>query len=67
VKEACLELIGGRVRFIFEKRGYSYDLISAALAPGLDYLDFTEARIKALNNLKLSKNFEQFIMMVQKG
>ncbi len=66
VKTACLELMAGRVRFIFEKRGYSYDLITAALAPGLDYLDFTEARIKALNSLKSSKNFEQFILMVKR-
>ena len=52
--------------FIFEKKGYSYDLINAALAPGLDYLDFTEARIKALSSLKASRNFEQFILMVKR-
>lgn len=66
VKAACLGLIEGRVRFIFEKKGYSYDLINAALAPGLDYLDFTEARIKALSSLKASRNFEQFILMVKR-
>ncbi len=66
VKAACLGLLEGRLRFILEKKGYSYDLINAALAPGLDYLDHTEARIEALSSLKVSKNFEQFIMMVKR-
>ncbi|MDD8020328.1 MAG: glycine--tRNA ligase subunit beta [Acidobacteriota bacterium] len=66
VKIACLGLMEGRLRFIFEKNGYSYDLINAALAPGLDYLDYVEARIKALSSLKSSKNFERFILMVKR-
>jgi glycyl-tRNA synthetase beta chain len=66
LKKRCLEFFEGRLRFIFEKKGYRYDLINAALAPGIDYLDYAEARIKALNELKQSKNFEQFILMAKR-
>lgn len=66
LKRTCLEFFEGRLRFIFEKKGYRYDLINAALAPGIEYLDYTEARIKALNDLKQSKNFEQFILMAKR-
>jgi glycyl-tRNA synthetase beta chain len=66
LKKTCLEFFEGRVRFIFEKQGYRYDLIKAALGPGFDYLEGTEARLKALNELRQSKNFEPFILMVKR-
>lgn len=66
LKNLCLEFFEGRLRFILEKKGYRYDLINAAVAPGIEYLDYTEARIKALNDLKQSKNFEQFILMAKR-
>jgi glycyl-tRNA synthetase beta chain len=66
LKEICLEFFENRLRFIFEKKGHRYDLINAALAPGIDYLDYAGARIKALNDLKQSKNFEQFILMAKR-
>jgi len=66
LKDICLEFFENRLRFIFEKKGYRYDLINAALAPGIDFLDHAETRIKALNDLKQSKNFEQFILMAKR-
>lgn len=66
LKKACLEFFEGRVRYILEKQGYSYDLINAALGPGIEFLEQTTARIKALSELKQSKNFEQFILMVKR-
>jgi glycyl-tRNA synthetase beta chain len=64
--KTCLGFFEGRVRYIFEKQGYRYDLINAALAPGFEFLVQTEARLKALNELKQSKNFEPFILMAKR-
>lgn len=66
LKAALLEFFEGRLRFIFEKQGYRYDLVNAALGPGIEYPVRTEARLKALNELKGSPNFEQFILMVKR-
>ncbi|MBC7364076.1 MAG: glycine--tRNA ligase subunit beta [Candidatus Aminicenantes bacterium] len=64
--KTCLGFFEGRVRYIFEKQGYRYDLVNAALAPGFEFLVQTEARLKALNELKQSKNFEPFILMAKR-
>jgi len=66
LKQLCLEFLENRLRFILERKGYRYDLINAALAPGIEYLDYAEARVKALDDLKQSKNFEPFILMVKR-
>ncbi|MCR4396436.1 MAG: glycine--tRNA ligase subunit beta [Candidatus Saccharicenans sp.] len=66
LKKAVLEFIEGRLRYIFEKQGYRYDLVNAALAPGLDNLVQAEARLKALSELRGSPNFEPFILMVKR-
>lgn len=66
LKKTVLEFIEGRLRYIFEKKNYRYDLINAALAPGLDNLVQVEARLKALSELRESPNFEPFILMVKR-
>ncbi len=66
LKASLLEFIESRLRFIFEKQGYRYDLVNAALGPGIEFPVRTEARLKALNELKESQNFEQFILMVKR-
>jgi len=66
LKASLLEFMTGRLRFILEKQGYRYDLVNAALGPGIEYPVRTEARLKALNELKESQNFEQFILMVKR-
>ncbi|MCK7482363.1 MAG: hypothetical protein M0C28_38505 [Candidatus Moduliflexus flocculans] len=35
VKAACLDFFAGRLRFILEKQGFRYDLVTAALGPGI--------------------------------
>ncbi|NPV82198.1 MAG: glycine--tRNA ligase subunit beta [Candidatus Aminicenantes bacterium] len=66
LKASLLEFFEGRLRFIFEKQGYRYDLVNAALGPGIEFPVRAEARLKALNELKESPNFEQFILMVKR-
>ena len=66
VKAACLEFFAGRLRFILEKRGYRYDLVSAALGPGLDQIVDVQARVEALDSLQSSPQFEPFILMAKR-
>jgi glycyl-tRNA synthetase beta chain len=65
-KAACLDFFSGRLRFILEKRGFRYDLVGAALAPGLDQITDALARVEALDALKSSPQFEPFILMAKR-
>jgi len=66
VKAACLDFFAGRLRFILEKRGYRYDLVGAALGPGVDQIVDVLARVEALDTLKSSPQFEPFILMAKR-
>ena len=66
VKAACLEFFEGRLRYIFEKRGFRYDLVEAALGPGIDRIAHTSRRVKALDGLRSSPDFEPFILMAKR-
>jgi len=66
VKAACLDFFAGRLRFILEKKGYRYDLVAAALGPGLDQIVDAQARVEALDALKSSPQFEPFILMAKR-
>ncbi len=66
VKAACLDFFAGRMRFILEKQGYRYDLVGAALGPGLDQIVDVQSRVEALDALKSSPQFEPFILMAKR-
>ena len=66
VKAACLDFFTGRLRFIMEKRGFRYDLVAAALGPGIDQLYDVLPRVEALDSLKSSSQFEPFILMAKR-
>jgi glycyl-tRNA synthetase beta chain len=56
-RQALLEFVRGRVRFLLEQGGGRYDLVSAALAAaGLDPLD-ARLRVQALEALKQDADF----------
>jgi glycyl-tRNA synthetase beta chain len=57
------EFFLNRLRYIYERRGYRYDLINAALGAGLDNISHSFLRVKALDALKASPQFEPFILM----
>ena len=65
-KAACLDFFSGRLRFILEKRGFRYDIVGAALAPGVDQITDALARVEALDALKSSPQFEPFILMAKR-
>jgi len=66
IKAACLDFFAGRLRFMLEKRGFRYDLVSAALGPGVDQIVDVLARVEALDALKSSPQFEPFILMAKR-
>jgi glycyl-tRNA synthetase beta chain len=66
VKAACLDFFAGRLRFILEKKGFRYDLVNAALGPGVDRIVDVLARVEALDRLKSSPQFEPFILMARR-
>lgn len=66
VKAECLDFFAGRLRHIFERMGFRYDLINAALGPGLEDLYFALLRVKALDKLKTSPQFEPMILMAKR-
>ncbi|MCX6562710.1 MAG: glycine--tRNA ligase subunit beta [Candidatus Aminicenantes bacterium] len=60
------EFFLNRLRYIYERRGYRYDLINAALGAGLDNISHSFLRVKALDALKASPQFEPFILMAKR-
>ncbi len=66
IKSQVLEFIAGRLRFILEKQGFRYDLVSAALGPGIENIHHVLLRVKAVDALKASPQFEAFILMAKR-
>ena len=66
VKARCLEFFTGRLRHLFELMGNRYDLVNAALAPGIDGIYDAYLRVKALEGLRSGSQFEPFILMVKR-
>lgn len=66
VVETCLDFFKGRLRYIFEKQGFRYDLIQAALGPGIDRVYDVFLKVKALDNLRSGPQFEDFILMAKR-
>ncbi len=63
VRNTCLEFFSNRLRYIFEKQGYRYDLINAAVSAGIDDIYHCYLRLKALDSLKDSVHFEPLVLI----
>jgi len=66
VKAECLDFFAGRLRHIFDRMGFRYDLVNAALSPGLENIQFALLRVRALDKLKASPQFEPMILMAKR-
>jgi glycyl-tRNA synthetase beta chain len=66
LKTRCLEFFQGRLQHIFERQGFRYDLINAALASGIDNIYHTYLRLKALDSFKDSSSFEPMILIAKR-
>jgi glycyl-tRNA synthetase beta chain len=66
ILELCRAFFGQRLRFIFEGQGFRYDLVGASLAAGSDFPHFSYLRLRALESLQKSPDFEPFILMAKR-
>lgn len=66
VKSDVLNFFMNRLQHIFESQGYRYDLVKASLAPGIDDIYHSFLRLKALDGLKESPQFEPMIMIAKR-
>ena len=66
VKTACLVFLAIRLKSIFEKQGYRYDLITAAFGAGPEDFYHAALRLQALHGLRSSPQFEPFILMAKR-
>lgn len=66
IKSYCLDFFSNRLRYIFERQGYRYDLISASVSVGIDNIYHSYLRLKALDSLKESPNFEPLIIIAKR-
>jgi glycyl-tRNA synthetase beta chain len=64
--EICRAFFGQRLRFIYEGQGFRYDLVGAALGAGVDFPYFSYLRLKALDSLQRTPDFEPFILMAKR-
>jgi len=66
IRKQSLELFSGRLEFILEKQGFRYDLINAVLALGVDNILHVFLRLKALDSLKGSPQFEPMTLIAKR-
>jgi len=66
IKAYCLKFFKNRLQYIFERNGYRYDLVNAALVPGVDNIYYSYLRLRALDNLKDSSQFEPMILIAKR-
>jgi glycyl-tRNA synthetase beta chain len=62
----CLSFFEQRLRYIFETQGYRYDLINAVLAAGVDNLYHSQLRLKAVDAIQKSPDFNSLILMAKR-
>ena len=60
------EFFAGRLRTLFEREGFRYDLINAALGAGTDDFFHSYLRVKALDALRSSPRFEPMVLMAKR-
>ena len=66
IKTSCMEFFRNRLSHIFLTQGFRYDLVEAALAPGIDSPYDCSLRLKALDGLKDSSQFEPIILIAKR-
>ncbi|MBN1271281.1 MAG: glycine--tRNA ligase subunit beta [Candidatus Aminicenantes bacterium] len=67
IKNYCLsEFFPDRLRYVFERQGFRYDLIAASMAADLENVFHAYLRLKALDSVKDSPAFEPMILIVKR-
>jgi glycyl-tRNA synthetase beta chain len=63
VKTTVIRFFVNRLQHIFENQGFRYDLVNSSLGPGIENIYHAYLRLKALDNLKDSPQFEPMILI----
>ncbi len=63
---SCLNFISQRLRYIYERFGFRYDLINASLGVGIEDIYLSFLRLKALDALQSHPEFEPLVLMVRR-
>jgi len=66
IKEYCLDFFKSRLQFIYENQGYRYDLVSAVLSQGVDNIFFSFSKLKALDGMRNSPQFEPLVLIAKR-
>jgi glycyl-tRNA synthetase beta chain len=66
IKTYVIRFFVNRLQHIFESQGFRYDLVNACLGPGIENIYHTSLRLKALDNLKDSPQFEPMILIAKR-
>jgi len=66
ITDSMREFFANRLRYLHERVGIRYDLINAGLGAGIENILHVHLRIKALDALKASPQFEPFILMAKR-
>ncbi len=66
IKNYCLAFFSNRLQYIYEREGYRYDLVKAALSADADNFYHSYLRLKALDSLKNSAHFEPMILIAKR-
>ncbi len=66
IKNYCLAFFSNRLQYIYEREGYRYDLVKAALSADSDNFYHSYLRLKALDSLKNSAHFEPMILIAKR-
>jgi len=66
IKNYCFEFFFNRLQYIYERSGFRYDLVKAALGAADDNVYHSFLRLKALDSLKESSHFEPMILIAKR-
>jgi glycyl-tRNA synthetase beta chain len=62
----CHAFFQDRLHHLYERQGFRYDLVNAALGAGFDNIYFSLLRLKALDEIKDSSDFNSLIIVVKR-
>jgi glycyl-tRNA synthetase beta chain len=63
VKSYCLDFFSNRLRYIFERQGFRYDLVNAAVSASIDNIYHCYLRLKALDSFKEGARLEPLVII----
>jgi len=62
----CQSFFKDRLQYLYERQGYRYDLVNAALGAGFDNIYHSFLRLKALDDIKETPEFNSLIIVVKR-